>query len=80
MFCKRIAIIFLLLPVSLCLPSREIEAQFDVRLSPILQELEIGPGAKKTFKILVNNEGLFDTVSIRAYPGDMIQEQVGSYA
>jgi hypothetical protein len=57
-----------------------IRAQFDVRLSPILLELDLAPGAKKTFQVFLSNENPTEAVSIRAYPGEMIQEKAGTYA
>jgi hypothetical protein len=60
--------------------SPAVYAQFDVRLSPILMELEVAPGAKKTFQVFLSNESKTRAVSITAYPGEMVQEKEGTYA
>jgi hypothetical protein len=67
----------LLAPLVLC-PT--VRAQFDVRLSPILMEIEVAPGATKTFQMFLSNESKTKGVTIRAYPGEMIQEKEGTYA
>lgn len=60
--------------------SSGVRAQFDVRLSPILMELEVAPGAKKTFHVFLSNESKTKPVTIRAYAGEMVQEKEGTYA
>jgi hypothetical protein len=57
-----------------------IRAHFNVRLSPILLELDIAPGGRKTFQVFLSNENPNKAVAIRAYPGEMIQEKSGTYA
>lgn len=80
MYRKKKAIILTLLFFTILILCPEIRAQFDLRLSPLLQELELAPGSKKSFQLFLDNESKTDKVTIRAYAGDMIQEQMGAYA
>jgi len=80
MYRKKKAIILPLLLFTILILCPEIRAQFDLRLSPLLQELELAPGSKKSFQLFLDNESKTDNVTIRAYAGDMIQEQIGAYA
>ncbi len=80
MYRKRKAVILTLLLFTILILCSEIRAQFDIRLSPLLQELELAPGSKKSFPLYLDNESKTDEVTMRAYAGDMIQEQMGTYA
>lgn len=80
MYRKKKAVILPLLFFTILILCPEIRAQFDLRLSPLLQELELAPGSKKSFQLFLDNESKTDKVTIRAYAGDMIQEQMGAYA
>lgn len=68
-------LIFLL--VSLC--SIPASAQFDVSLSPLLVEVDIAPGAKKTFSLYLTNENMLNSVDLMAYAMDLRETPEGTY-
>ena len=80
MFGKKEVVVFSLVFFTLLVLCPKVPAQFDLSLSPLLVELELVPGARKTFSLHLRNESETDAVSIRAYPGEMIQERMGAYA
>jgi hypothetical protein len=80
MFGKKEVVVFCLVFLSLLVLCSRVPAQFDLSLSPLLVELELVPGAKKSFSLHLNNESESNAVTIKAYPGDMIQERMGAYA
>jgi hypothetical protein len=54
-------------------------AQFDLHLSPLLVEVDLAPGVTKSYKLHLANEDKQNSVTIRAYPSDMIESQQGAY-
>ncbi|MGB2989070.1 MAG: hypothetical protein WBC98_03855 [Candidatus Zixiibacteriota bacterium] len=80
MFGKKEVVVFCLVFLSLLVLCSKVPAQFDLSLSPLLVELELVPGAKKSFSLHLHNDSRTDPVTIKAYPGDMIQERMGAYA
>ncbi len=54
-------------------------AQFDISLSPLLVELDIAPGAKKSFALFLTNENMLESVSLIAYTRDLLETPHGSY-
>lgn len=80
MFGKKEAVVFSVVFFTLLVLCSKAPAQFELSLSPLLVELELVPGAKKSFSMTLHNASKTDPVTIKAYPGDMIQEQMGTYA
>jgi len=57
----------------------EIHPQAHLYLSPLLVELDLAPGAKKGFTLLLRNEDKEKSVSLIAYPADIEESQAGRY-
>ena len=53
--------------------------QFDLMLSPLLVEVDIVPGATKSFKLHLRNEDKLNGVNLIAYTADMRESQIGAY-
>jgi len=73
---KYLSIFFLLL---ICLPLASAHAQFDVSLSPLLVEIDIAPGAKKSASFYLTNENTLNSVDLVVYTMDLVQSEQGSY-
>lgn len=54
-------------------------AQFDISLSPLLVEIDLVPGARKSFSVYLNNENAEKTVNLRAYTMDITESPEGAY-
>ena len=72
-------LLFFLTVSTIFIFATETGGQFQLYLSPLLVELDIAPGAKKSFKLLLRNEDKQNSLSLIAYPGDMRESQRGAY-
>ena len=70
---------FFLVPFIILTWTTEIHPQGHLYLSPLLVELDIAPGAKKSFTILIRNEDKEKSVSLIAFPFDIEESQAGRY-
>jgi len=71
LFVLAVFLVFLFLP--------QTKGQFQLYLSPLLVELDLAPGATKSFKLHVKNEDKINSIALRAYPSDMRESQKGTY-
>ena len=53
--------------------------QFKVYLSPLLVELDLAPGASKSFTLLLTNESKEKSIDLIAYPSDIQETREGTY-
>jgi P pilus assembly chaperone PapD len=74
---KRLIILSILLAA--CFWSLPAKAQFDISLSPILVQIDLVPGARKTFALYLNNENTQKTVNMIAYTMDIEETLQGAY-
>ncbi len=74
---KKLALIFIVLAT--CFWFIPAIAQFDVTLSPILVEIDLVPGARKSFSVYLNNENAEKAVNLIAYTMDITENEQGAY-
>lgn len=74
---KRYLIFLVLLLI--CLPFTKVSAQFDISLSPLLVEVDVAPGAKKTFSLYLTNGNSLNSVDLIAYAMDVVETPDGTY-
>jgi len=70
---------FFLVPFIILTWTTEIHPQAHLYLSPLLVELDLAPGAKKSFTILLRNEDKEKSANLIAFPSDIEESQTGRY-
>ena len=74
---KKYLILFVFFTI--CLWCASANAQFDLSLSPLLVEVDLAPGAKKTFSLHLTNDNALNSVDLIAYTMDVIETEGGAY-
>ena len=74
---KKYIILFVFFTI--CLWCASANAQFDLSLSPLLVEVDLAPGAKKSFSLYLTNDNALNSVDLIAYTMDIIETERGAY-